>query len=48
MEQSQRFRHKLKAYEKALKGFSVSLNINVSDFSEEIIDAIKKRTHTEI
>ena len=41
MEQSQRFKYKLESYEKALKGFSISLNINVSGFSEEIIDTIK-------
>ncbi len=41
MEQSQRFKYKLEVYEKALKGFNISLNIDVSGFSEEIIDTIK-------
>ncbi|MGB9591768.1 MAG: nucleotidyltransferase substrate binding protein, partial [Candidatus Kryptoniota bacterium] len=41
MEQSQRFRYKLEAYENALKGFGVSLRIDVSNFSEEIVDTIK-------
>lgn len=41
MEQSQRFKYKLELYEKALKGFNISLNIDVLGFSEEIIDTIK-------
>lgn len=41
MEQSQRFKYKLEIYAKALKGFDRSLNIDLSGFSEEIIDTIK-------
>ena len=41
MEQSQRFKYKLEVYEKALKGFNISLNIDVLGFSEEVIDTIK-------
>lgn len=41
MEQSQRFKHKLEVFEKAVDGFSVSLQIETSTFPEEVIDAIK-------
>ena len=41
MEQSSKFGYKLDSYEKALKGFGVSLEINTSGFSESIADTIK-------
>ena len=40
MEQSPKFKYKLEVYEKALKGFDTSLNIDFKLLSEEIIDAI--------
>ncbi len=40
MEQSPKFKYKLEVYEKALKGFDRSLNIDFKLLSEEIIDAI--------
>lgn len=41
MEQSQRFKYKLEVYEKALKGFDISLNIDLLGLSEEVIDTLK-------
>ncbi len=41
MKQSQRFRNKLKIFEKAVNGLGVSLKIETSGFSEEVIDVIK-------
>ena len=41
MEQSSKFGYKLDSYEKALKGFGVSLEIDTTGFSEAIADTIK-------
>jgi nucleotidyltransferase substrate binding protein (TIGR01987 family) len=41
MEQSQRFKYKLKVFEKAIEGFGISLEIEISSFSNEVSDAIK-------
>jgi len=41
MEQSEKYKYKLAVYDKALHGFNASLQIDVSGFSEEIIETIK-------
>jgi len=41
MEQSQRLKYKLDVYEKALNGFEISLKIDTSNFSDDIVDTIK-------